>query len=57
MRILGIASQFHDASVTVLQDGDITFAAHAERYSKIKNDPFINQKLISEALRLSLIHI
>ena len=51
MRILGIASQFHDASVTVLQDGDITFAAHAERYSKIKNDPFINQKLISEALR------
>jgi len=41
---------FHDAAVTVVEDGKILFAAHAERYSKLKNDPFINKALIDEAL-------
>lgn len=50
MRILGISSMFHDAAVTVIEDGEIVFAGHAERYSKVKNDPFLNRELISEAL-------
>lgn len=50
MRILGISSMFHDASVTVVEDGKIVFAAHAERYSKKKNDAFLNRDMISEAL-------
>ena len=50
MRILGISSMFHDAAVTVVEDGKILFAAHAERYSKQKNDPFLNQEIIREAL-------
>jgi carbamoyltransferase len=50
MNILGISAGFHDAAVTVIKDNEIVFAGHAERYSKIKNDPHINDKLIGEAL-------
>lgn len=50
MRIMGISCQFHDAAVTVLEDKKIVFAAHAERYSRTKNDPFLNKQLITAAL-------
>lgn len=50
MIILGISSGFHDAAVTVIKNGKVRFAAHAERYSKLKNDPFLNQELINAAL-------
>lgn len=51
MRILGISSMFHDASVAVVEDGQVLFAAHAERYSGVKNDRFLNRKLIADALQ------
>ena len=39
MNILGISAGFHDAAATVINDhGEILFAGHSERYSKIKND-------------------
>ena len=50
MNILGISSGFHDAAVTVVRAGKVRFAAHAERYSKQKNDPFLNHELIDAAL-------
>lgn len=50
MRILGINETSHDASVSVVEDGKILFAAHAERYSKVKNDWFINTSILDEAL-------
>lgn len=50
MRILGISSQFHDASVSVIENGKIVYAGHAERYSKLKNDAFLNKAMIKEAL-------
>jgi len=50
MRILGISCMFHDASVSVVEDGKILFAGHAERYSREKNDAFLNQGLMKEAL-------
>lgn len=50
MRVLGISSQFHDASVSVVEKGQILFAGHAERYSRIKNDAFLNHDLVAEAL-------
>ena len=50
MRILGISSQFHDAAVTVVDDGKIVFAGHSERYSRVKNDPFLNKEIIEAAL-------
>lgn len=39
MNILGISAGFHDAAIAVVSDtGDIKFASHSERYSKIKHD-------------------
>jgi len=49
--ILGINETSHDASVSLIKDGDILFAGHAERYSKQKNDWFINDSLIKDALQ------
>lgn len=48
-RILGITALGHDASVSVIEDGKILFAAHAERYSRIKNDKFLNNAILEEA--------
>ena len=50
MRILGINETTHDAAVCVLEDGNILFAGHAERYSEVKNDWFTNPEVLSEAL-------
>jgi carbamoyltransferase len=50
-KYLGISAGFHDAAVSVITGhGDILFAGHAERYSKNKHDPHINQDLMTEAL-------
>ena len=50
MLILGINETSHDASVSLIKDGEILFAGHAERYSKQKNDWYINDSLIKDAL-------
>lgn len=50
MRLLGINETTHDAAVAVIEDGEILFAAHAERYSKVKNDWFNNSEILKEAL-------
>jgi carbamoyltransferase len=50
MLILGINSCSHDASLSVIENGEILFAGHSERYSKKKNDSNINDDLLSEAL-------
>ena len=50
MRILGINALNHDAAVSVIEDGEIKFAAHSERYSRIKNDRFLNDEIMNEAL-------
>ena len=47
--ILGFSSGFHDAAVSLINhNGDIVFAGHAERYSKVKNDANLNPALIAE---------
>lgn len=51
MIILGINETTHDASATLIRDNAILFAGHSERYSKEKNDWFINDELINDALR------
>jgi carbamoyltransferase len=48
---LGINETSHDASVSLIKDGEILFAGHAERYSKQKNDWYINDSLIKDALQ------
>lgn len=50
MKILGINCLNHDAAVSVIDNGQILFAAHSERYSRVKNDSLLNDQIINEAL-------
>ena len=50
MIILGINETSHDASVSLIKDGDILFAGHSERYSKEKNEWYVNYSLVNNAL-------
>jgi len=54
MITLGINETTHDASVSLIKNGDILFSGHAERYSKKKNDWFTNDLLIDNALQYGL---
>jgi carbamoyltransferase len=51
MIILGVNETSHDASVSLIKDGEILFAGHAERYSKQKNDWYVNDSLVKDALQ------
>ena len=46
----GIAAGTHDGSLAVVEDNNILFASHSERYSRKKNDPHLNSDLIQKAL-------
>ena len=47
--ILGISAGYHDAAATVINTrGEIVYAGHAERYSKLKNDANLSSGLLSE---------
>ena len=51
MNILGISAGFHDAAATVIDEqGNILFAGHSERYSKIKNDPNLCNDLLRDVM-------
>ena len=53
MRILGINCMNHDAAMAVIEFqagvGRILWAAHSERYSKVKNDHYLNWGIVNEA--------
>ena len=49
MNILGISVGFHDAAISIVDNrGEILFAAHSERYSKIKHDANLSSQLVKE---------
>jgi carbamoyltransferase len=50
MIILGINETSHDASISLIKDGEILFAGHAERYSKKKNDWYNNNEVYLDML-------
>jgi carbamoyltransferase len=50
MRILGINCMNHDAAMAVVDGTEIIWAAHSERYSKIKNDHYLNWDIVNEAM-------
>jgi carbamoyltransferase len=50
MVIYGVNAFSHDASISVIENGKILFAAHSERYSKDKNDWHLNDKILRKAL-------
>ena len=47
-RVVGISEGYHDAGYCVLDGDEITHASHSERYSRVKNDPFIHVDQILE---------
>lgn len=48
MRYCGFSEFFHDAGIAfITSEGDIPFASHAERYTKIKNDENLPEELLS----------
>lgn len=50
MTILGVSCLHHDAALTVISgNGNIMFAGHSERYSKRKNDKYLDIGLIHDA--------
>lgn len=49
MNIIGISAGYHDAGLSVISpDGEILFAGHSERYSKLKNDPNLSEGIVNE---------
>jgi len=51
MNYIGISAGFHDAGLSVISDnGDILFAGHSERYSKVKHDANLCEGIIKDAL-------
>jgi carbamoyltransferase len=48
--IIGVSAGSHDAGVAVIEDNKVKYASHSERYSKIKNDPYLNDEIIEDAL-------
>lgn len=49
MNILGISAGFHDAAASLIDaHGNILFASHSERYSKLKNDLSLHPALLQE---------
>jgi len=48
--MIGISEGFHDAAISVVNAGKIKFAAHAERYSRVKHDKHLNLSVCAEAL-------
>lgn len=53
MIIWGINAMNHDASISVVNSEtcEILFAAHSERYSRLKNDQWLNEHIMADAYR------
>jgi len=52
---MGVSAGFHDAGVSVVDSsGNILFAGHSERYSKVKNDSALNEGIMNEALNYGM---
>ena len=54
MRCWGVSALSHDAALAVVEDGVLVFAAHSERYSRVKNDALLHHGLIAEAVEYGI---
>ena len=45
MRIAGISEGTHDAAYCLLDDKEILYASHSERYSQVKNDSRLHRDM------------
>jgi len=39
VNVLGLACYYHDASATLVRDGEVVAAAHEERFNRRKTSP------------------
>ena len=51
MIIVGISAYYHDSSIAILIDGKIKFAAHEERYLRIKNYKFFPLEALKNGIK------
>lgn len=51
MNIVGLSFGFHDAAACLINNGEILFAGHSERYSKIKHDHRLDHGLVNDLMR------
>ena len=51
MILWGINAINHDASISVFRDNHLLFASHSERFSRCKNDSFLNNEIIKYSLQ------
>lgn len=52
--VLGVNALNHDASLALIKTGDVDevlFAAHSERYSRVKNDRLLNRETVEDMLK------
>ena len=49
MNILGISEGSHDAAWCLINSGEIIEAHHIERHTQIKNDKWLQQRLLPKA--------
>jgi len=47
----GISSESHNASLSVFDGDEIIFASESERFSRVKNDAYLNNNIIEYALK------
>jgi len=50
MKVLGISAGFHDAGIAFIDNGNIVYAGHSERYSKIKHDSELNPQILADCI-------
>ena len=51
--ILGISCYYHDSAVCLIKDGKVLFAAHEERYTRIKHDEKFPKHATEQALKFA----
>ena len=49
--ILGLSCYYHDSAACLLREGEIVFAAHEERYTRVKHDESLPVHAVEHALR------
>jgi carbamoyltransferase len=49
--LLGVTANNHDASMALIDNNTVVWAAHSERYSRIKNDLNLNKEMVQDMLQ------
>ena len=53
----GISAMSHDAALAVFDRGNLLWASHSERYSRVKNDKDLHPEQLEEALKFGKPHV